>query len=46
MGDKNPKSQAKAKKQDEAHKSQAKAAHDLKQAPPTPGPSAGKGKGR
>ncbi len=42
MGDKNPKSQAKAKKQDALQKSEAKAAHDKKQAPPVPG----SGKGR
>ncbi len=42
MGDKNPKSQAKAKKQDETHKSEVKAAHDRKQAPPAA--PAGKGK--
>lgn len=42
MGDKNPKSQAKAKKQDATAKTAAKAAHDKKQAPPTP--STGKGK--
>lgn len=41
MGDKNPKSQAKAKKQNDAHKSDVKAAHDKKQAPPAP---TGKGK--
>jgi len=43
MGDKNPKSQAKAKKQDAANKSQAKEAHDKKQTPPAP---AGKSKGK
>lgn len=36
MGDKNPRSQAKAKKQEAIQKSEAKAAHDLKQAPPPP----------
>ncbi len=36
MGDKNPKSQAKNKKQDGAQKAKAKAAHDQKQAPPSP----------
>jgi len=42
MGDKNPKSQAKAKQQHSDQKSQAKAAHDKKQAPPAP--PTGKGK--
>ena len=42
MGDKNPKSQAKAKKQESAQKSQAKDAHDRKQAPPTPTPFKGR----
>lgn len=42
MGDKNPKSQAKAKKQDSLQKDQAKAAHDRKQAPPLP--TVGKGR--
>lgn len=35
MGDKNPKSRDKAKKQDAATKSSQKAAHDAKQAAPT-----------
>ncbi len=43
MGDKNPKAQQKQKKQGDAQKSQAKEAHDKKQAPPAP---AGKGKGK
>lgn len=42
MGDKNPKSKDKAKKQDAANKTQAKAAHDAKQAPAPA--SVGKGK--
>lgn len=42
MGDKNPKAQAKSKKQDADNKNQAKVAHDKKQAPPAP--AAGKGK--
>lgn len=41
MGDKNPKAQQKAKKQEAAHKAHEKEAHDRKQAPPTP---TGKGK--
>lgn len=41
MGDKNPKSQAKAKKQESAHKSQVKDAHDKKQAPPAQTPFRG-----
>jgi len=45
MGDKSPKSKDKAKKQDAAHKKQSKAAHDTKQAPPSPS-LGGKGKGR
>lgn len=42
MGDKNPKSQAKAKKQHDEQKSQAKAAHDKKQAPAAPPVSKGR----
>ena len=45
MGDKNPKSQAKSKKQHDSQKTAEKAAHDLKQAPPVPG-AGGKGKGK
>ena len=44
MGDKSPKSKDKAKKQQAVSNQQAKAAHDKKQAPPTPG--IGKAKGR
>ena len=44
MGDKNPKSQAKSKKQGEAQRSANQAAHDKKQAPPAPAAPAGKGK--
>lgn len=36
MGDKNPKSKDKNKKQNDAQKQSDKAAHDKKQAPPTP----------
>jgi hypothetical protein len=36
MGDKNPKSKDKAKKQDTAKNKQQKDAHDKKQAPPAP----------
>lgn len=44
MGDKNPKAQAKSKKQGSDQKIQAKAAHDKKQA--APAPSSGKPKGK
>lgn len=44
MGDKNPKARDKAKKQDEANKSAAKAEHDRKQAPPSPSAPKSKGK--
>ena len=39
MGDKNPKSKDKAKKQDATQKQSDKSAHDKKQAPPTPAPT-------
>lgn len=39
MGDKNPKSKDKAKKQDTLQKQSDKAAHDKKQAPPSPTPA-------
>jgi hypothetical protein len=39
MGDKNPKSKDKNKKQDDASKKANKDAHDKKQAPPTPAPA-------
>jgi hypothetical protein len=42
MGDKNPKSQARAKKQGDAVKEQAKVAHDKKQAPAAPPVKKGK----
>jgi hypothetical protein len=42
MGDKNPKSKDKAKKQDAAHKAHEKAAHDAKQAPPAAAAKSGK----
>lgn len=38
MGDKDPKSQAKAKKQSAEHKGQAKAEHEKKQATVAPSP--------
>ncbi len=44
MGDKNPKSKDKNKKQDDATKKASKDAHDKKQAPPTPAAPAGKKK--
>ena len=45
MGDKNPKSQQKAKKQADSQKSTAKAEHARKHAPPpAPAPRGGKGK--
>ena len=37
MGDKNPKSKDKAKKQDDSRKKDEKAAHDRKQTPPAAG---------
>ena len=43
MGDKNPKNQARAKKQDAAVKEKAKVAHDQKHAP-APAPAGKKGK--
>lgn len=46
MGDKDPRSKAKTSKQGAAQKSQAKVAHDLKQAPPLPTPAVGRGKGK
>jgi hypothetical protein len=46
MGDKNPKSQAKTKKQGEVQRSANQAAHDKKQAAPTPAVPGNKGKGK
>lgn len=43
MGDRNPKAQQKAKKQEAIHRDQAKEAHDKKQAPPA---QSSKGKGK
>jgi hypothetical protein len=42
VGDKNPKSQARAKKQGEASKEKAKVAHDKKHAPAPPAVKKGK----
>lgn len=44
MGDKNPKSQAKSKKQADTQRSASQAAHDKKQAAPAPAAPGGKGK--